>query len=59
MTKYFLKEHLFVSEINCNESIQVIAYQKQLLKHLYLPLCNLGNLFWRFLNVDKLDTRLG
>jgi hypothetical protein len=26
MTKYFLKEHLCVSEINCNESIEVIAY---------------------------------
>ena len=24
-----------------------------------MSLCNLGNLFWRFLNVDKLDTRLG
>ena len=24
-----------------------------------MSLCNLGNLFWPFLNVDKLDTRLG
>ena len=33
--------------------------QKQLAKHLFLSLCNLGNLLWRFLTVEKLDTRLG
>jgi hypothetical protein len=53
-----------VSEINCNEWIQVIVYiffrdmETQLAKHLFLSLCNLENLVWRCLTVDKLDTRL-
>ena len=54
-----------MSEINCNESIQVIVYILSghpkivmLVKHLFLSLCKLANLFCRFLTVDKLGTRL-
>jgi hypothetical protein len=42
-------QHLCVSEINCNEWIQVIVYiffrdmETQLAKHLFLSLCNLEN----------------